>query len=847
MIVNRKKNFAVLGLTLLLSAFSADNNSTLVIQDIQNRLDVFNSSFHHERAYIFTDRYVYHAGEMIWFRGFVTSFSGNEESFSEDFYIKIFNNNGEEITFRRYPLAGKTVSDKIQLPRTLIPGKYTIVAYTGWMKNQPVREVFTKNILISDFIEKRLEAKAVFDRALYVAGDTMKVVVSLKDNEGKAFQSSECNYSIETYGRVLVKGSFSTDNAGNGQFTEIVPGSDGEVLLLSISMKQRFNAGRYSIYLPVLNSEPVISFLPEGGNLVKGIESTMFIKASDKNGVPLPMEFNLYDDKGHFMQKVATGSDGVGSFLYNPQEGRGSVKIISPVAGDSIYELPPAINSGTILGFKGIDGDSARFTLHSSGNDSIFIVAVSKGGITWSRGVFCSRICSFALSVKDYHGEIIQITAFNSKAEPVAERLVAIPDDKKLILNANKNAFLQRQRVTVTLEYTGKGYADVALSVSPQNMSMHPGMITFSQAVLPNHSNMIFTEQGSSWFVDPEYRLVDWNAVLHPASPYMPYTNQDGLSGKVVDKKDNISQLAKVRVTHIPGYHSYETQTDNSGQFRVLFGSDVIDFNYLNIEAYDASGRTTLNSSVDYSFSEKLKVELYGKKRNTELEKLSDLFAYGDPDIIYALRYNPARLRKTEKTTRRKYDPYSYRDFTNVLDIIRDIRVYDLVDNKILFRDIEKDFRANTDQRAAIIVINGVLWGDRIDILNSITPSDITNLVISGSLSDIHRYTSVDFAAVIEITTIQGMYRYRQKPFQPLRDLTSSQNDFYSPDYSVETSTSPDNRKTLYWNPEIRLVPGVPVTISFFTSDIKGIYSVRAEGIDDSGKTFSTSEMIAVE
>ena len=85
------------------------------------------------------------------------------------------------------------------------------------------------------------------------------------------------------------------------------------------------------------------------------------------------------------------------------------------------------------------------------------------------------------------------------------------------------------------------------------------------------------------------------------------YKRQDGLTGKVLDKKDNISQHAKVRVTHFPNFRLYETQTDENGKFSIEFGSDIIDYKYLNIDAYDAPGKTSLSASVDYTYAEMLR------------------------------------------------------------------------------------------------------------------------------------------------------------------------------------------------------------------------------------------------
>jgi hypothetical protein len=101
----------------------------------------------------------------------------------------------------------------------------------------------------------------------------------------------------------------------------------------------------------------------------------------------------------------------------------------------------------------------------------------------------------------------------------------------------------------------------------------------------------------------------------------------------------------------------------------------------------------------------------------------------------------------------------------------------------------------------------------------------------------------LNFNSVIEITTIQGMSRYKQAHLQTGQSILNSERDFYSPDYAIESSYSADNRRTLYWNPKIPLYQGNSMVVTFYTSDVKGTYYGHIAGIDKDGnpveKTFT--------
>jgi hypothetical protein len=69
------------------------------------------------------------------------------------------------------------------------------------------------------------------------------------------------------------------------------------------------------------------------------------------------------------------------------------------------------------------------------------------------------------------------------------------------------------------------------------------------------------------------------------------------------------------------------------------------------------------------------------------------------------------------------------------------------------------------------------------------------------------------------------------------------------PDYNgnvQETETLPDFRQTLCWNPEFELINGQS-TLEFYTSDVKGVFSIEIEGITSNGQPLSGQTQIEVQ
>jgi len=96
------------------------------------------------------------------------------------------------------------------------------------------------------------------------------------------------------------------------------------------------------------------------------------------------------------------------------------------------------------------------------------------------------------------------------------------------------------------------------------------------------------------------------------------------------------------------------------------------------------------------------------------------------------------------------------------------------------------------------------------------------------------------YYAKIEITTVSGVGWYRKvEPdvvtYRPIPIFSPQQ--FYSPKYNVAPSSvvQPDYRSTIYWEPNITTNQNGKANVSFYTSDIKGAYTIKISGVDVTG------------
>ncbi|MGD0756289.1 MAG: hypothetical protein ABR927_14650 [Bacteroidales bacterium] len=100
----------------------------------------------------------------------------------------------------------------------------------------------------------------------------------------------------------------------------------------------------------------------------------------------------------------------------------------------------------------------------------------------------------------------------------------------------------------------------------------------------------------------------------------------------------------------------------------------------------------------------------------------------------------------------------------------------------------------------------------------------------------------IDYLPVISFTTYSNSYRGNPKgaiifPFQGIYQA----REFYKPDYENNNSKIPDNRTTIYWNPEIKTDSTGKAKVSFYNSDLKGEALIRISGVSYYLKDASTA------
>ncbi len=155
-----------------------------------------------------------------------------------------------------------------------------------------------------------------------------------------------------------------------------------------------------------------------------------------------------------------------------------------------------------------------------------------------------------------------------------------------------------------------------------------------------------------------------------------------------------------------------------------------------------------------------------------------------------------------------------------------------------------------TQSASPLVTINDVpMAGDAGNVLQAIDFNTIESIEFTARLNVL--YGAQGGAGVISVYTKTGNSVDKTDPnFQTIKlPGFAKTRKFQAPDYGVtrEGQTQTDYRSTIYWNPDVNTDGNGSATVSFFASDLAGLYRVVVEGVTADGKPVRAQIYLTIE
>ncbi|QDK78512.1 TonB-dependent receptor [Spirosoma sp. KCTC 42546] len=657
-------------------------------------------------------------------------------------------------------------------------------------------------------------------------------------------------------------------------------------------------------------NRPDVQFLPEGGQLVEGIESRVAFKAVNAAGRSIPVEGFILNTKKDTIVGFTSTHLGMGYFTITPEAGQSYTATIRLGDGTSLaYPLPAVQPQGVVMQIDNLshkDNMKVYVRHNKTSSDAaakLTLIAQTRGQINHVVSIPMAKKTSLIQIPRNTFPEgISQLTLFDETQKPVSERLVFINRNEQIsiALTPDKKTYKNREKLDLTITTTNAQGKPVAANVSlaavdarlaPEADSR--GSTIVSQVLLS--SDLIGTVEQPSYYFDPAHddRLLKLDLLLMTQG-WRRFAWTDVLGGTIPP----INHFVE-RGLSLTGWVVRPNQKDIGGKVKLTFLLAKRDStrDFLMGETDEAGNF----GAYDLDFTDTTTVLIQGIKGRANRSLAISLDQLLMPTVtITKVPYNPLEFRQDELAEfirrTKEYQEIERQIRRNGEVLLQAVTVkakkYQERDSRVIYGtpDASVKFTAqNTSGRMTILdVIQGQVAGvqvigngfnarvqirgaanfngpvDPLFVLDGM-PMDL-QAIMGISVQDVDRVDVLKgaSAAIYGSRASGGVISILTKRGGPNYDLTKEVvpgtlvaklpgyaplREFYAPRYDVKKPehVRPDYRTTLFWAPMIQTDAEGKATVTFFTSDAKTDIRLRAEGITVGGMPGTAKAIVRVD
>ncbi|WP_461791292.1 TonB-dependent receptor plug domain-containing protein [Pedobacter sp.] len=882
-----KTKFFKLGLVLLgilSSSLTWAQNANLT--GLVKKLDEVSGKNAQEKVYLHLDKPYYAVGDDIWFKAYtINAKTGLPSTISGLLYVELINEKDSLTKQLKLPMRSGIAWGDFKLTDSLTEGNYRIRAYTQWMRNAGSDFFFDKTVKIGNSWANKVFTKS--NNVLSTENNQQKVTTTIQftDKQDLPYANAPVNYEVKLGSKTIERGKGTTNTRGEIIVTAINKQPDalksGHIIAnITLPNKQIITK---EIPLKTTNTEIDVQFLPESGKLVAGLPNKLGVKAINSSGLGEFTSGVIVNSEGIEVSKFETNKLGIGSFFINPAVGETYKATLTFSNGASkTMSLPVAEKSGTVLSVGNLDSNKLSLKIYISeellNKEDYVLLAQHNGVVYFSTPVSSAKqVTSLSVPKDSLPSGIIQLSLLSSSFIPLNERIVFVNNthDKIDVKPENlKENYAKRSKVDLSLAATNDG--------KPVQGSFSVA-VTNTAAVKPdpeNETNILtkllltsdlagYVEKPNHYFLNNDrntrfeldnllltqgWRKVDWKQVVSGESTEkFPAEKKLQISGTVIKGGKPVVKGKVSLVSFSGGFFMTDTLTDEKGHFNFdkiefLDGTKFVvqartekDKKYVEIEMDIVPGQTVNKNpntgDIEVNINQALAgyLDASGKYFDDQTKRglLNRTILLDAVNIVEKKKptYNSSNIGGagnadaviTAKDLETAFSLSQYLQGRIAGVQIRDGQAY-----------------ARGGQSPMRISLDGMLMdGDSFN-LDDIVVQDIETVEVLKSIGTTAIYGMQGGSGVIVINTKRGdgmrsvnsytpgLISYVPKGYSVVRE-------FYSPKYDVKPDSRPDLRTTVFWEPQMVSDPNGKAKLTYFNTDVPGIYRVVIEGIDVQG------------
>lgn len=252
-----------------------------------------------------------------------------------------------------------------------------------------------------------------------------------------------------------------------------------------------------------------ITFFPEGGNLVNGVESRIAFQATDEYGNPIDVSGEVIDDNKNILTNFVTTYEGRGAFYYTPSSKK-TKAVIRYDEKEHKIDLPEAESRGYVMRVDNLsNSENIDIYIDKNGLTPPDIL----GAVTLSRGeVYSFNILDFNLEdnlhlnipKQNLPAGVNQIIVFDQSGAPLCDRLIFIDQENFLNITEtqNKESYSPHELVNLEFSVTDKEDNPVNTSFSLSVKDAANDDIFYSDNIA---TNLLLSSEIKGYIQNPSY------------------------------------------------------------------------------------------------------------------------------------------------------------------------------------------------------------------------------------------------------------------------------------------------------------------------------------------------------
>jgi hypothetical protein len=787
--------FFLLFLVSLLMQASAQEGASAALA---NDLDQYRSQRLQEKIFVHTDKELYLAGEICWFKLYAVDAGLHRPlDLSKVAYLEWLDKDNHPVLQAKIGLSKGHGDGSFYLPLTLRSGNYKLRAYTNWMKNFGADWFFEKAITVvnarksaeASVTSPALQYSAVFfpEGGNLVENISSKVAFKVADQYGRGV---ECTGVVTEDDQDTVV-RFQPWRFGIGNF--ILTPRAGHRYRSTVRLA---DGTAISTLLPTAYKEGMVMTVSEEGKdkfrvnvQSSGSGADIFLIAHTRQSVKLAEGAVLKEGKASFLVDRNSLGDGISHLtIFNAAK--------QPVCERLLFKTP---SHSLHIGI-GADKDSyatrkkINLQLNTTDNDARPLTA------DCSLSVF--RIDSMQTIPSDHIADYLWFTSDLKGRIESPDYYFDHPEDEQAV----------------------------------DNLMISQGWRRFRWEDVLNHASPSFD-------FPPEYngaiisgKIVDARTGAPVTRIVQSYLSMPGVRTQFTSAYSNNEGIVKFELKDFYGGQQLVAQTDLAMEDS-LYRVDIANPFSEKYSAYPLSPLTLPQQDSGTLTDKSIDMQVLNRYAGERLKRFQ-LPRTVDTSSFY---YRPDHAYLLDDYTR----------FTTMEEVMREYVAYMLVKRRGTHYHLPLwDYPNNQLFEAdPLILLDGVPVFN-IDSLMVLDPLKIRKLEVVQRRFFLG---GTNYDGIMNWTTYKGdLGGYIIDPRATVVDYEGLQlqREFYSPSYATDEQAAshlPDFRTVLYWSPAVPVDSLGKSALSFYSSDIPGKYVVVVEGLAADGSTGSGMMSFKVE